>query len=174
MKIVLIGYRGTGKSAVARRVAKRLRLGYACMDEIIVDRANMSINQIVATHGWSTFRDLETEVAKGLAPQDGVVVDTGGGIIERTENMTLLAPNAVVIWLKASVDSIVARIEKDAHRPALTSGKTFTEEVEEVLSRRVDRYRSAAHREIDTDQLTVDQTADRVVAIWEEIRKRRK
>ena len=70
-------------------------------------------------------------------------------------------------WLKAAVSTIVSRIEGGAGRPALTSGKTFTEEVAEVLERRMPKYESAAHYAIDTDALTPGQVADRIIEIWE-------
>lgn len=174
MKLVLIGYRGTGKSAVGRRVAERLGLDYVGMDDTIVERAGMPIPEIVAKFGWPHFRDLESAVAEDLSSRDDLLVDTGGGVIERPQNMTVLSVNACVIWLKASVDVIVARIEKETQRPALTTDKTFTEEVAEVLARRVAKYKSAAQFEIDTDSLTIDQIADQAVAIWNDKMSRKK
>jgi shikimate kinase len=96
---------------------------------------------------------------------DNLVVDTGGGVIERPENVEVLRKNARVFWLKASVGTIVARIEGDTQRPSLTAGKTFTEEVAEVLARRSSLYRSAAHHEIETDALTPEQVADEIIGI---------
>ncbi len=168
MKIVLIGYRGTGKSLVGRAVAKRLAMTYISMDEVIVATAEMSIPEIVAKHGWPKFREMESVLARELASQDHIIVDTGGGVIERPENMQALGRNACVVWLTASVDVIVARIENDTERPPLVDGKTFTEEVSEVLSRRRSKYEAAANFEIDTDHLSVDEIADRIVAIWRE------
>ena len=100
-----------------------------------------------------------------MAGCDNIVIDTGGGIIERPENIEVLQKNACMIWLKASVETIVARIEGGSERPALTEDKTFTEEVAEVLERRTPKYRSAAHHEIDTDTLTPEQIADMIVDI---------
>jgi len=168
MNIVLIGYRGTGKSEVGALLAKRLGRAYIGMDAAIVKRAGMSIPEIVEKHGWPHFRDLETAEARELAGQDNLVIDTGGGVIERPENVAVLQTNALVFWLKASVATIVARIEGGTERPALTSGKTFTEEVTEVLERRTPLYKSAAHFEIDTDPLTPEQIVGRIVEIWQE------
>lgn len=167
MNIVLIGYRGTGKSVVGALLASRLGMPYIAMDAEIVKRAGMSIPEIVEKFGWPHFRDLESAEARELAGQDNLVIDTGGGVIERPENIEVLQRNALVFWLKASVATIVARIEGGTERPALTSGKTFTEEVAEVLERRMPLYRSAAHHEIDTDPLTPEQIADRIVEVWE-------
>ena len=168
MNIVLIGYRGTGKSVVGDLLATRLGMPCIGMDEKIVKRAGMSIPEIVEKHGWTKFRDLESEEAKELARLDNVIIDTGGGIIERPENIETLRANSRIFWLKASVGTIVSRIEGGTERPALTSGKTFTEEVAEVLERRISKYKSAAQYEIDTDELTPEQVADRIIEIWKE------
>lgn len=167
MNLVLIGYRGTGKSEVGARLASRLGMSYVGMDAAIVEKAGMPIPEIVAKYGWQHFRDLESEVARELAGRDGLVIDTGGGVIERPENVEILRTNARVFWLKASVATIVARIEGGTERPPLTTGKSFTEEVADVLERRLPKYESAAHHEIDTDTLTPAEVADRVVEIWQ-------
>jgi shikimate kinase len=166
MNIVLIGYRGTGKSVVGKLLASRLGMAYIGMDAAIVKKAGMSIPEIVAQHGWPHFRDLESAEARELAGEDGLVIDTGGGVIERPENVEVLQQNALVFWLRASVATIVTRIEGGTERPALTAGKSFTEEVAEVLERRTPLYRSAAHHEIDTDPLTPEQVAGRIIEIW--------
>ena len=168
MNLVLIGYRGTGKSVVGGLVAEGLRMKCIGMDAAIVEKAGMSITDIVENHGWTTFRDMESEVARELAEFDNIVIDTGGGVIERPENVDALQANSRVVWLKASVGAIVSRIQGDTERPSLTGGKSFTEEVAEILERRTQRYENAAQYHIDTDQLTPEQVADRVIEIWKE------
>lgn len=166
MNIVLIGYRGTGKSVVAEVLAVRLGMQCINMDAEIVKRAGMSIPEIVKRYGWSEFRNMETEETRRLARLDNIIIDTGGGIIERFENIEVLQPNSRIFWLKASVDVIVSRIQGGSERPALTSGKTFTEEVVEVLEERIPKYQSAAQYEIDTDELTLEQVSDKVIESW--------
>ena len=168
MNIVLIGYRGTGKSVVGGLLAKRLSMTYVGMDAQIVDRAQMTIPEIVEKYDWTGFRDRETVVAQELSGRDNLVIDTGGGVIERPENMKILGQKARVFWLKASINTIVSRIQSDTQRPALMEGKTFTEEVAEVLERRIPKYKSAAHHEIDTDDLTPDEVVDKIIAILRE------
>ncbi len=166
MNIVLIGYRGTGKSHVGRLVGKRLKMGCISMDGRIVEKAGITIPEIVQRCGWPGFRDLESEVARELAGRDNLVIDTGGGVIERPENIEALSVNGMVVWLKASVANIVARIQRGTERPALTEGKSFTDEVAEVLGRRTPLYQAAAAFEIDTDASSVHEVADQVVALW--------
>jgi len=163
MNIVLIGYRGTGKSHVGELLAEKLGMRLVSMDAEIVRHAGRPIPEIVAEHGWDYFRDLETDEARRLAGQDALVIDCGGGVIERDENVTILKKNAEIFWLKAEVATIVSRIEGDTQRPALVEGNTFTEEVAEVLERRTPKYRAAAQHAIDTDSLTPEQVAEQVL-----------
>ena len=167
MNIVLIGYRGTGKSEVGAIVAERLEMICVGMDAEIVLRAGMSIPEIVEKYGWVHFRDMETEVVSDFSARDNLIIDTGGGVIERPENIAALQKNAVIFWLKASVGIIVSRIKGDTQRPALIDGKSFTEEVAEVLAQRTSKYENAANYEIDTDQLTPAQVAEKIIRIWQ-------
>ena len=169
MNIVLIGYRGTGKSVVGKLLAKRLGMQYIGMDAAIVAKSGMSIPEIVEKSGWINFRDRESDEARELAGCDNIIIDTGGGVIERPENIKTLQKNACLFWLKASVETIVSRIQDDSERPALTSGKTFIEEISEVLERRIPKYKSAANYEIDTDESTPKQIADKIIEIWKKI-----
>ncbi len=165
MNIVLIGYRGTGKSVVGKILAERLGMECVGMDAEIVRRAGMPIPQIVQEQGWPGFRDIESQLAKDLSGRDNLIIDTGGGVIERPENIEALKGNAIIFWLKASVDVIVSRIQDDTQRPALVEGTTFTEEVAEVIERRTSKYRAAGHHEIDTDTLTPDEIAENIIGI---------
>jgi shikimate kinase len=169
MNIVLIGYRGTGKSVVAKILSRDLKMKYIGMDAEIVNQAGLSIPEIVDKFGWARFRDMETEVAVHISHLDNIIVDSGGGVIERPENIEVLKKKGVVFWLKASVDVIVSRIESGTERPALTEGKTFTEEVAEMLEKRTQKYSDAAQYEIDTDSLTPDQVAGRIAEIWSNV-----
>ena len=165
MNIVLIGYRGTGKSVVGELLARKLNRETISMDAEIVKKAGMSIPEFVEQNGWPKFRDLETEVAQELAERDNIVIDCGGGIIERRENIPALRTNGIIFWLQASVDVIVSRIAHGTERPALTEGKTFTEEVEEVLDRRTPLYSEAAQHAINTDNMTPEQVAESILEI---------
>lgn len=168
MNIVLIGYRGTGKSHVGRLLAGKLGLSYVGMDGAIVAAAGMPIPEIVAREGWPGFRDRESGEVRTVAGRDGLVIDTGGGVIERPENIDLLRRNGYIVWLKASVATIVSRIQGDTQRPSLTGAQSFTEEVAEVLERRTPAYAAAARITIDTDELTPEEIADRIIAACQE------
>ena len=166
MNLVLIGYRGTGKSAVAERLAARLGYAAVALDAEIVRRAGLSIPEIVARHGWPHFRDLESAVVRDYAGRDNLVLDCGGGVVERPENIAALRRNGRVFWLTAPVAIIVARIQSDTQRPALTAGKTFIQEVTEVLARRAPLYAAAHHHAIETSDKTPGQVAGAIMALW--------
>lgn len=165
MNIILIGYRGTGKSVVGKIIAEKLNMTYIGMDSNIVKTAGMSIPQIVKTFGWTKFRDLETQETMKIQHMDNLVIDTGGGVIEREENREVLKNSGRVFWLTASVDTIVDRIQDDTQRPALVDGKTFTEEVAQVLESRISKYKAACEFEIHTDTLSPEQIADQIIEI---------
>jgi shikimate kinase len=166
MNLVLIGYRGTGKSTVAQLLAKKLGMAIVRLDEEIARNAGRSIPEIVAEHGWPHFRDLEAEVTERFSRRDNIIIDTGGGVILRRENVENLRRRGKLFWLRASVPVIIARIEAGTERPPLTAGKSFTEEVGEVLRDRTPLYEAAAHYQIDTDVLSPEQVAAQVSRLY--------
>jgi shikimate kinase len=168
MNIVLIGYRGAGKSTVANLLASSLRMPHVCLDEKIVEKAGKRIPEIVADHGWETFRDLESEVVEIYGNEDGWVIDAGGGVILREKNVRNLRRNGILIWLTAPPSLLIERMQGDTERPPLKDGKTFLEEVEEVLAERLPLYRSAAHWTIDVSALTPQEVSSRIQAMLRE------
>ncbi len=163
MNIVLIGYRGTGKTAVGEKLAEKLNRRLVRTDELIIEKAGTSIPEIVENQGWNAFRDMESEVAEEVGKMDNCIIDTGGGIVLRKNNVKNLKRKGTMILLKADVKTIINRIKDDKERPSLTGNKSFTEEVEEVLKDRSKKYEEAADHVIDTSSLTVNEVADRII-----------
>jgi shikimate kinase len=154
MNIVLIGYRGTGKSTVATMLGLRLNRKVISTDAEIVKETGQSIPHIVEQFGWDYFRTLETQMCQTLAGQDNLVIDTGGGLILKEENAKILKGNGRIFWLTADVSTIASRISGDTQRPSLTGTKTFVEEIEEILEIRKPHYHAAADVVIPTDHET--------------------
>ena len=165
MNVILVGYRGTGKSAVATRVASALELTVVSLDAELVRAAGKPIPEVVEQRGWTGFRDLEEQIVRTFAARDGQVIDCGGGVVERESNFPVLRASGTVIWLSASVPTIVERIQGDTQRPSLTGTKSFTEEVAEVLERRTPLYRRLAHHEVTTDGRLLDEVAAEIVRV---------
>jgi shikimate kinase len=163
MNLVLIGYRGTGKSTIGKMLSQKLRLAYTSLDEEIVRRAEMSIPALVEQYSWEYFRDLEEKVVQASAAQDGQVIDTGGGVVTRWVNIQRLQETGVIFLLEASVEDMIARIGLDNDRPSLTGTRSATEEVVDVWREREPLYRKAARFTVNTSELNPEQAADRIV-----------
>ena len=165
VNLVLIGYRGTGKSTVAELLATQLGWKAISTDAQIVEQAQRSIPDIVASDGWEHFRNLETKVCLALKDRNHLVIDTGGGLILRPENVEALKPNSLIFWLTATVTTITRRISDDTQRPALTAGKTFVEEIQEVLTERTPKYQAAADHAIATDGRSPEEIVSQILTI---------
>ncbi len=165
MNLVLIGYRGTGKSAVAAHLARATGRRVISTDAEIEARLGRSIAEYVAEEGWPAFRDVETEVIRWAAAQDGLVIDTGGGAPEREENVAALRENGVVMWLTASEQTIARRIRNAANRPSLTGQGSFLDEIGAVLARRNPLYAAAADYSVATGARTPAEVARAVLKI---------
>jgi shikimate kinase len=161
--IVLIGYRGTGKTAVGKQIAERLNRKLIEMDRLISEKAGMSIPEIIETYGWNRFRDIESEVAETVSKLHNCVIDTGGGVILRSENIENLKKEGIIILLKADIPAIIDRIKDNNQRPSLTRNKSFVDEVGDVLKQRTPRYEDTAEFCIDTSKLTLDETVIRIL-----------
>jgi len=164
MNIILIGYRGTGKTTIARIIARKTGFELQNLDAMIVKAAGMNIPEIVAQKGWDQFRDLESQVLQQVADGDDQILDCGGGIILRPENRERLRQAGPVFWLTASVPVIVERIREDDQRPALTD-KSFLEEIQEVLQTRTPLYQECAHHRINTDHQSPEQAAEQILEL---------
>jgi shikimate kinase len=164
MNLVLIGYRGTGKSSVGKILAERLGRTLVSTDAEVISRAQLTIPEIVTRFGWDHFRDLESLICRDLAGKDSLIIDTGGGVVLRQENVDVLKRNGRLFWLTAEVSTIVKRIGGDTQRPSLTGTKSFTEEVEEVLRERQPKYAAAADHVIVTEDRTPAQVAEAILA----------
>ena len=151
--VILVGYRGTGKTTVARQLAVQLGWQAVDADDAIEKLAGKTIKEIFADDGEATFRDLESQVVKELTSGDDQVLAMGGGAILRATNRNVMRENGLVFWLTADAETLFPRIIGDpstnARRPNLTSAGGIRE-IENLLAERQDAYRAAAHHEIDT------------------------
>ncbi|MFM7844259.1 MAG: shikimate kinase [Planctomycetota bacterium] len=152
--LFLIGYRGTGKSTVARLLAERLSWQAVDADEVLEAQAGRSIQAIFQTAGETTFRDLESQVVAQLAQGERQVVALGGGAVLREQNRVALAGRGVVLWLDASATTIEQRLQLDPltqqRRPNLTAAGGNAE-IRELLARRAPIYAAVAHQRVETD-----------------------
>ena len=152
--LFLIGYRCTGKSTVGRSLAEELGWSFADTDALLVIKQRMSIREIVGVYGWGGFRQMERAVLKDICNLEDQVVATGGGIILNDENVMHMKKHGKIIWLRAKVETIQARMRRDKdtrnYRPALTFDDSITE-IEETLQSRERLYKNAMDLVVDTD-----------------------
>lgn len=165
MNIVLIGHRGTGKSAVGRRLADRMGLAFYDADELVEKRGGQSIREMVAAKGWEFFRKREQAVIRELSGIDAAVIATGGGAVLYPDNVTLLKRHGRLIWLVADADTIIGRMQADVssekQRPSLTGGDP-ADETGAVMAARTPLYRAAADLSVDTSGKSVEQIVDEI------------
>lgn len=163
MNLVLIGYRGTGKTVLGKILHKRLRLPVHHCDRLLEERFGRSIAEFVQEHGWEAFRLEEERLIAELSELDGVILDTGGGAVTRPANVEALRKNGYLVWLQSDPASIAHWIAGDDNRPSLTGAKSAVEEIAEVLAEREPLYRAAARYSLHTDQQTLEESADEII-----------
>ncbi|NNM84617.1 MAG: shikimate kinase [Phycisphaerales bacterium] len=162
MNIVLIGYRGSGKSVVGKLLAARLGMAFCDTDEIIVAKAGKTIREIFAVGGEPAFRLLERDAVAQAARLDNTVIAAGGGVVLDPANISALKHSAKIVWLSATAEVLYQRISADAAsqhtRPNLTTAGGL-EEVKRLLARRTPLYQAAADITVDADNQTPEQLA---------------
>lgn len=158
--IVLIGFMGSGKSTVGRELHHLLGYSLVDMDHLIEQRAGKSIAEIFAGQGEAGFRDMETALLTELAQTDGPrrIISTGGGVVGRPENRLLLQQLGYVVWLQASVETILERTNRNRDRPLLHTEDPRAK-IEALLAQRTPWYAESAHLTVDTRGLDSSEIA---------------
>jgi shikimate kinase len=166
MNIILIGYRATGKTTLARLLAEKLGWQWIDADVAVEQRAGKSIARIFAEDGEPVFRDLEAEVTAELCQRSRLVVAAGGGAPLRPETRKRMRESGHVIWLTASPETIHARMTGDAttasRRPSLTD-KSALEEIVHLLNKRAPIYEETAHLTVDTEGKSPESIASEIL-----------
>lgn len=172
MNIVLIGFMGSGKSAVGRALARRLEARLLDTDAEIERAAGKTIAEIFKQDGEEAFRAREAATLQSLIPErdrkaKALIIATGGGTPLRPENAALLKQIGPVVWLDASPETVLARVEKDLHeRPLLASSEQDpAARIRALLAERAPRYAALADHQIATsNEGTSDDVAERILA----------
>ncbi|QTN31368.1 shikimate kinase [Akkermansiaceae bacterium] len=158
--IVLIGFMGSGKSTVGRELHQRLGYPLTDMDHLIEQTMGKRITEIFKEHGERAFRDFETlqliEIAKRTDTRH--IISTGGGIVIRPQNRSLLRKLGYVVWLHAPEDVIFERTSRNRDRPLLNEPNA-RERITELMAERKPWYQETAHLRIDTAGLDSSEIA---------------
>ncbi len=166
MRLALIGPRGSGKTTVARLLARRLKYPVASMDKMIESEAGRSVDAIVKAGGWKDFRDKETQCLRRIVNDNtgDLIIDCGGGVIESAVNREYLKQIDRVVFLSGQADELVKRLRGEMDdRPQLTQSADELEEMKQVLAARLTLYRQAADLEVDVANLSPDDIATRII-----------
>lgn len=145
MNVVLIGFMGSGKTVVGRRLAQRLGYGFLDTDQFVEGELGCTIAEVFSIQGEAYFRRLEARLAGRLHALQNTVIATGGGMPLAPGNLERLRRAGAVVFLKASEADIVRRLERDTRRPLLRKGEAepLEQRVHRLLGERLPTYEQA-------------------------------
>lgn len=159
MKIILIGFMGSGKTTIAKILAKKLNLEVIEIDNLILKKSGRkSISEIFSLDGEEHFRDLETKVVRKISELDDVIVSTGGGIVMKARNKKFLK-KGTIIFLKTTFGTLEKRLKDDNSRPL------FKDKVKakKLFDLRQNLYKKWADHTILTDKKSVDEVVNNLL-----------
>ena len=163
MNIVMLGYRGTGKSVISKILSEKLQKKLYKIDKMISESVSKSIPEMVEQEGWESFRKLESEIVAEVSNKaKNSIIDCGGGVVLNDSNLVNLKKDGVCIVLTASLETIIKRIYHDKNRPSLQKGLSFEEEHKKFLAERDSKYRTAADFICDTSQRLPKETVKEI------------
>ena len=166
--VILIGYRGSGKTAVGRRLAERLDWEFIDTDKAVEENAGRTIREIFETDGEAAFRRIEAEVLDRALVGRWRVISAGGGAVLARRNRKALRATGLCVWLTAPPQELLRRIAADqrspSQRPSLT-GLPDLVEIEAVLQARLPVYEATADHVVSTAGRSVEEVADAILQL---------
>ena len=161
MNVVLFGLRCVGKTTVGIRLSDITDRVFFDTDSILEKRESKSIPDIILEKGWEYFRTKEKEVIKDVSKENNAIISLGGGAFIEKENVESLK-NSIFFLLKADIQTMRSRMERDAPRPSLTKDNP-TSEIDAIMAERMPVYEEIADIIIDTDGLSVYEVCDKIL-----------
>ncbi len=160
--LVLIGMPGSGKTTVGKALLSLLNgFSLADIDEEIVKSEKREITEIFKENGEDYFRNLETQTLKKYQNTQNIIISTGGGVVEREENLEILKNIGCTIYIKCSVETLFERVREDNSRPLLRV-EDIKERLAALYLRRDKKYQKADYT-IDTEDLTPEECAKKIL-----------
>lgn len=160
--IYLIGFMGTGKTTVSRRLKKMLHAEELDMDAEIVRENEMTINDMFEKYGESYFRDKETQMLQKIASLKPAVVSCGGGTVLRQENVDIMKKSGTIVLLTADPETIYLRVRNSKDRPIL-NGHMNVDYIASLMEKRREIYEKACDIRVTTDNKTPEQIAREII-----------
>ena len=161
--IALIGFMGTGKTAVGQALARKLGRKFIELDLLIEQKAGKSIPDIFQQDGEIAFRELEIEVTKEIAREEYLVIACGGGVVLNKINIDRLRENARIVYLTVSPQATLKRVSTGEGQRPLLAGDNPTLTIRELLRFRKPFYERAADIKIDTSKLDIDSVVEQII-----------
>ena len=164
MNIILIGYRGTGKSVISKVLADMLHCRRYNLDEEIIRQAGKSVREIVEQEGWDIFREIERRVVKQVSSEaQSSIIDCGGGVVVDERNVLDLRRIGKVVLLTSSLEKIIHRVRRDSSRPPLEEELSFIEEQQKIIQERNPKYCAAADCTFETTHMSPREVALEII-----------
>ena len=165
--IVLVGFMATGKTTLGRLIARKSGFTFVDMDKKIEETAGMGIPKIFEREGEEGFRARERAALQELAGSDRHVIATGGGVVTREENHTLLRELGFVVWLHTKKKIIFERVTRNPHRPLLRTEDPFAT-ITAMVEERKPLYKSVADLKVKTCDLSQSEAVGGIIdsACW--------
>lgn len=161
--IYLVGFMGTGKTAVGKELAKKKKWQFVDLDGLIELKEKCTITDIFAQNGEPYFRKLEKETLKEISQEKGFVVACGGGIVIDKDNIKRMKKTGVIICLTATPEVILKRTSRYTHRPLLNVDRP-EKKIEELLKFRAPFY-AQADKTIDTSKISIKEVVSRILRV---------
>lgn len=159
-RLVLVGFMAAGKTTVGRLLAERLRWDFVDLDERIRERSGRSVPELFAELGEAAFRDEERRAARELLARERCVAAAGGGAFAQPETRALLSQGALTIWLRAGLETLLARLPQDGARPLAANRAR----IPALLAERESSYR-LADLSVDTDSASPQDVVETIVRL---------
>ncbi len=166
--IFLVGLMGSGKTTIGRALAKRLNKRFVDADHEIEARTGASIPLIFEIEGEASFRQREADVIRDLTALEGIVLATGGGAVLNEGSRQFLRERGIVVYLRASVGSILQRTSHDRNRPLLQTADPKAR-IEELSRQRAPLYEAVAHITVETGRPNVQSVVQNILAQLEKL-----
>ena len=161
--IALIGFMGTGKTAVGQVLANKLGLKFIELDSLIERKAGKSTPEIFQQDGETAFRELEIEVTKEIAREKGSVIACGGGLVLNKINIDRLRENSIIVYLTSSPRVILKRVANEEGQRPLLEVEAPIMTIRELLKFRKPFYKHAADITINTSKLGIDAIVGQII-----------
>ena len=165
--IIITGFMGTGKSVVAKELARKLKMEFTDIDRIIEERHGMSVADIFTGQGEKYFREQENKLVKELSQKENTVIATGGGTLLSSDNARILGQRGQIICLYADSQTIYNRVNKKNNRPLLKRENVLSE-INRLLKERKKAYNNFTTK-IDTTNLSIQEVVDKIIALLKSV-----